>query len=144
MKKKIKKSRSREWIKRHFGLYDIEDLQIGGHCGCCGKWIPDKILPKLWAVELCKKCLNIPDKKITTIGSQKRDKLESTEYILYLDEGEVDGHEDCVILQHQESETLELWWKNDQAASYVIEIDGVGYEYVRTYSESEISNFPVQ
>ena len=48
MKKKI-----RNWIKVAFNLYDIEDLQIGGHCGCCGKWIPDEIFEKVWAIGLC-------------------------------------------------------------------------------------------
>jgi len=43
-------------------LYDIlepeiiDNLQIGGHCGLCGKWVPDEILPKSWAITLCSKC----------------------------------------------------------------------------------------
>ena len=32
------------------------DLQIGGHCGCCGKWVPDVIVNRHWAWALCKKC----------------------------------------------------------------------------------------
>ena len=46
----------RKWIKEKFGLYDIDDLKIGGHCGCCGAWIPNEILPKDWAWGLCEKC----------------------------------------------------------------------------------------
>lgn len=37
--------------------YLVFRLQIGGHCGCCGAWVSDKILPKYWAITLCKECL---------------------------------------------------------------------------------------
>ncbi len=47
----------REWLKEKFNLYDIKDLTIGGHCGGCGDWINNIILPKNWAVGICKKCL---------------------------------------------------------------------------------------
>jgi hypothetical protein len=47
----------RKWIKKKFNLYDIDDLVIGGHCGLCGDWIPDKILVKVWTWDICKKCL---------------------------------------------------------------------------------------
>jgi hypothetical protein len=46
----------RRKIKKHFDLYDIRDLAIGGHCGCCGEWVPDEIIDKDWRVSLCKKC----------------------------------------------------------------------------------------
>jgi len=49
--KKIKR-----WIKAIFCLYDIDDLQCGGHCGCCGKWIPNEILAKEWAWGICEEC----------------------------------------------------------------------------------------
>lgn len=47
----------RRWIKHIFGLYDVNDLVIGGHCGCCGNWIPDKIFEKAWPWGLCKTCI---------------------------------------------------------------------------------------
>ena len=47
----------RNWVKSWLGLYDVEDLKIGGHCGCCGVWIPDQIFPKDWSWGLCKKCI---------------------------------------------------------------------------------------
>jgi len=47
----------RKWIKEYFGLYDIDDLKIGGHCGCCGNWIPNEIFNKYSAWGLCSKCL---------------------------------------------------------------------------------------
>jgi hypothetical protein len=43
--KKIK-LKLREKIKKIFNLYDINDLVIGGHCGCCGNYIPDEIFEK--------------------------------------------------------------------------------------------------
>ena len=43
----------RAWIKRKFHLYDIEELQAGGWCGCCGKWLPDVIVPEWWPYSLC-------------------------------------------------------------------------------------------
>lgn len=27
-----------------FGYYRIDQLVIGGHCGCCGAWVEDEIL----------------------------------------------------------------------------------------------------
>lgn len=50
----------RRWVKRRFWLYDIDDLQIGGHCGLCGRWVPDCIVekgPRFWAVTICRRCL---------------------------------------------------------------------------------------
>ena len=36
----------RSVIKKSFCLYDIEDLTIKGHCGCCGSPISDQIMEK--------------------------------------------------------------------------------------------------
>ena len=49
--------RIKRWIKsklEYWGYYQIKDLQIGGHCGLCGKWIPDEIFPSYWAIGICK------------------------------------------------------------------------------------------
>jgi len=58
----------RRWIKRLFNLYNLEDLTIGGHCGLCGKWIPDQIFPKEWSWGICNECVNkhVIDQKILT------------------------------------------------------------------------------
>lgn len=56
---KKKKKRLRNWIKKRFELYDIEDLVIGGHCGCCGNWIGNEIFPVGWSWGFCTKCKNI-------------------------------------------------------------------------------------
>lgn len=54
-KMKIKKW-LRDKIKSKLSLWDIEDLQIGGHCGLCGNWISNTIVDKLWAVDMCDNC----------------------------------------------------------------------------------------
>lgn len=46
----------RNWIKKFFDLYDYDDLRIGGHCGCCGKWVQNCIVPKDWAITICDEC----------------------------------------------------------------------------------------
>ena len=43
----------RKYVKRWFGLYDIEDLTVGGHCGCCGRWLPNEIVDKFFKWSLC-------------------------------------------------------------------------------------------
>lgn len=49
----------RKLIKKWLGLYDIDDLRVGAHCGCCGHWMPNEIVSKDYAWDLCKKCENI-------------------------------------------------------------------------------------
>jgi len=48
------------WIKAHrrVDTYRIDELQIGGNCGCCGHWIPNEIFPKEWSWGLCQNCIN--------------------------------------------------------------------------------------
>ena len=58
MKKFIK-----NFVKNLFDLYEYDDFQIGGHCGCCGSYIKDEIFPKMWAWGLCKKCIKNGEKE---------------------------------------------------------------------------------
>jgi ribosome-binding protein aMBF1 (putative translation factor) len=44
------------WLNKN-GFYKYADLQAGGHCGLCGKWVAHEILPKGWAITVCKECL---------------------------------------------------------------------------------------
>lgn len=53
-----------EIIKQKHGLFKISELQIGGHCGLCGRWISDEIFEKVWAVGICKTCINEAKKHI--------------------------------------------------------------------------------
>lgn len=64
------------------------------------------------------------------IGSQTRELLEESGMDLIYDEDE--HTEKCgVILQDRGGGGFELWIKHDSYAGHVIEIDGVGYEFVR-------------
>ena len=64
---------------------------------------------------------------MTCCGSQIREKLEDSDMVLYAHVSECE-----VILEDQQSRNIELWTKNDHFSGYVIEIDGAGYEFVRT------------
>jgi len=57
----------RKTIKHLFNLYDLDDLVIGAHCGCCGKWVSNHIVPDDgWRVTICDTCGGFPitDKEI--------------------------------------------------------------------------------
>jgi len=62
---------------------------------------------------------------IKRFGSQSREPIEESEYSLLrkLDQGEV-------ILLDKTNGHQELWSQNNNFAGYVIEIDGIGYEFV--------------
>ncbi len=60
------------------------------------------------------------------IGSQIRDLLEDTD--MRIVSATSDGE---VVLTEGDSGSRELWQANDHFAGYVIEIEGVGYEFAR-------------
>lgn len=63
------------------------------------------------------------------IGSQRRELLSETEYeLISLSESEA-------ILLNTDTGRRELWSKKDDFAGYVVEINGVGYEFVRQIKE---------
>lgn len=35
-----------------------ETVAIGGHCGLCGKWIADCLVPTYWRVVVCQGCID--------------------------------------------------------------------------------------
>lgn len=52
-----------------FGYYKINQLAVGGMCGCCGKKMPKLIYIKYendnWAdIGICNECLNAKDRSI--------------------------------------------------------------------------------
>lgn len=49
----------RELVKNWLGVYDLTDLRVGAHCGCCGKWIPEVIVEKNYSWGLCNDCENM-------------------------------------------------------------------------------------
>jgi len=50
------------WIRRILREIVIDivtsDIQIGGHCGCCGKWVPDILIDNSWPWTICDECIN--------------------------------------------------------------------------------------
>ena len=70
----------RNKIKIVFGLYDINDLQIGGHCGCCGEYMAKEIFCRKWSWGLCQNCINfkeIGEVSIGCISPEVRDLLNT-------------------------------------------------------------------
>ena len=63
-----------------------------------------------------------------TIGSQKRELLAESGMELVSENG------NGALLKSKIDGNVELWMQNDDFAGYVIEIDGVGYEFIRTIS----------
>ena len=62
------------------------------------------------------------------MNKQVRESLEKAGFEL------VEKNGDEVILKEIETLNLELWVKSDDAAGYVVEIDGIGYEFVSSLS----------
>lgn len=65
------------------------------------------------------------------IGSQWRETLAETEY-------QILGWLDSQTVVLQDSDDLdkdkgEVWFRNDHHAGYTIEIDGIGYEFARSF-----------
>ena len=57
---------------------------------------------------------------------EKRDKIENTEFTLISIDGTI------AILYNEEEKKHEEWVENNNFAGYTIEINGTGYEFVRT------------
>jgi hypothetical protein len=55
--------------RQAFGWYHIDEVQAGGHCGLCGAWVPDHVLPKSWPWTICKKC-EVPNENRTPRRTQ--------------------------------------------------------------------------
>ena len=67
------------------------------------------------------------------IGSQTRQELEYSDYKLYQ---RINAEE--VILMAYDG-VLQFWVANDQYAGYVLEIDGIGYEFVSSVNAEDIA-----
>lgn len=79
---------------------------------------------------------------IKQIGNQNREPVEETEYELIAVDQHIIINEhgarqvDCpnpkeAVLKDRKTNRQELWAENDHYAGYVIEIGGVGFEFVR-------------
>ena len=45
-----------EWLRKKLRIIDIEDLQAGGNCGCCGTWVSTCVVRKVCPWTVCKEC----------------------------------------------------------------------------------------
>jgi len=44
------------WLAERLAPYTMLYLQVGGHCGLCGKWVEHAIVEREWSWTLCEKC----------------------------------------------------------------------------------------
>lgn len=63
------------------------------------------------------------------IGSQTRENLRDSGYKV------LRRSKEFAILEDRETGQVEYWAPNDHYAGYVIEIGGIGHEFVRTITE---------
>jgi hypothetical protein len=59
------------WIKNiidnwrfNHRYFKLNEIQAGGHCGVCGKWIPDVVVPKDWPWDMCEDHISDEERKI--------------------------------------------------------------------------------
>ena len=45
-------SRIKEWIIN----FICTEIVIGGHCGLCGSWVSDILVPRFWPYTVCENC----------------------------------------------------------------------------------------
>ena len=50
------------WIKRRIRQFIVatvlEEIQVGGHCGLCGKWVERCLTDAVWGVTYCAECMD--------------------------------------------------------------------------------------
>ena len=49
---KALRRRIREWV----ATWICSNIVIGGHCGLCGKWVADCLVPYYWRITICNDC----------------------------------------------------------------------------------------
>ena len=70
------------WLKRKYKLYDYNELTVGGHCGCCGKWVDKAIVEKGWEWTLCESdCCKENERRSIKLGTEalKREQAAAQE-----------------------------------------------------------------
>ena len=50
------RNKLKHWIEEWIVDLVLSRARVGGHCGCCGAYIPNEIFDNTWAWGLCKKC----------------------------------------------------------------------------------------
>ena len=67
---------------------------------------------------------------VNQFGSQIREKIENSEYVIDVIATRNIAEAGEIILKASDGR-LELWAQNDDYAGYVIEISDIGYEFIR-------------
>lgn len=73
---------------------------------------------------------------IRQIGSQSREPLNESGYKLFMRVSDTD----VILMSEENSQICELWCAEDDHVGYTIEVDGVGYEFIRTLDKAAIRN----
>jgi len=92
------------WLAERLAPYLILYLQVGGHCGLCGKWVPDVIVERGWSWTLCDKC------------AKGGDCLETEKVKIFCHSCEGDGY----VIEHE-------YLTNDEVRVKCPECDGAGW-----------------
>lgn len=55
-------NRLKNWLRQKIVNVVLEEIEIGGHCGLCGAWVPDCLVWCVWPYTVCGKCAPPPDR----------------------------------------------------------------------------------
>lgn len=51
------------WVREWFISFILRWIAIGGHCGYCGRWVPDCLVASYWRVTICDECVALAAKE---------------------------------------------------------------------------------
>lgn len=55
----------RKWLSRFIVSTVLREIQVGGHCGLCGKWVERCLTDVVWGVTYCAECMSNGGKQET-------------------------------------------------------------------------------
>lgn len=70
-------NRIKKWFTSFFCTPPEFPWIRGGHCGLCGKWVPDALVSRYWQWTVCRKCAETT----TFEEQQQRSKTMITDYM---------------------------------------------------------------
>jgi len=44
------------WLREWLIGFILRWIVVGGHCGLCGNWVPNCLVPTYWRVTVCAEC----------------------------------------------------------------------------------------
>lgn len=47
----------RQRVRNYIITWICCNVVIGGHCGLCGRWVPDCLVSYWWRVTICDRCI---------------------------------------------------------------------------------------